>query len=138
MQTSTVTVAVLEVAKEQNGLDLRDVDIKTTKGSGPGGQHKNTTESCVIATHRPSGLQARADLRSQHQSKAVALRVLSAKVKERQSQLIENAQRMDRRQQIGSGMRGDKIRTYRTRDDQVVDHRTGRRWKLTSWVRGDW
>jgi len=137
VQTSTVTVAIFEI-KDSKNPDLTDIEIRTTRGTGPGGQHKNTTESCVIATHRPTGLQARADMRSQHQSKAMALKILTAKLLDRDKQITQETQAADRRKQVGSGMRGDKIRTYSSRHNHVVDHRTGKRWKLNAWIRGEW
>src|SRR6185295_2289484 len=80
VQTSTVTVAVLKPADETAfQLDMRDVEIKKSLGTGPGGQHRNKTESCVTATHLPSGASVRVDMRSQHQSLAMALRLLSAR-----------------------------------------------------------
>lgn len=139
VHTSTVTVVVLDpVAKAHAQLDLREVDIKKTLGTGPGGQHRNKTESCVIATHRPSGLAVRVDMRSQHQSLTTALAILAARLdeaRERSASAIRNA---ERRAQAGSGMRGDKVRTYREQDDRVTDHRTGKTWSLAGWLRGAW
>lgn len=119
-------------------LDEREVSIQTTKGSGPGGQHRNKVESCVVATHRETGVRVRVDMRSQHQSKSTALEILAARLAER-SEAARAAERAGtRKQQCGTGMRGDKVRTYRTQDDRVTDHRSGRSWSLKAWVRGDW
>lgn len=139
VQTSTVTVAVLDRVEEGRfSLDARDVDIKKTLGTGPGGQHRNKTESCVIATHRPTGLCVRVDMRSQHQSLAMALRILAAKLGDAAEQERLRSRNADRRTQVGSGMRGDKIRTYRAQDDRVVDHRTNQTFRLSLWLRGQW
>ena len=140
IQTSTVTVAVLDPdAVMGQALNYSDVDIVTTRGSGPGGQNRNKTDSCVIATHRPTGIAVRIDNeRSQHQNKAMAYKVLAARLYEAERERIAAARENDRRQQVGSGMRGDKVRTYRTQDDQVNDHRTGQRWRLQDWVKGIW
>jgi len=139
VHTSTVTVAVLETSHDKTQqLDLSEVDIKTTRGSGPGGQHRNTTDSCVIATHRPTGVSVRIDLKSQHQSRAVALDVLAARIAQGERETASRGRNEDRKKQIGCGMRSDKIRTYRQQDDQVVDHVTGKTWKLKKWLRGDW
>jgi peptide chain release factor 1 len=140
VQTSTVTVAVLDPdAVVGQALDPRDVDVVTTRGSGPGGQNRNKTDSCVIATHRPSGLQVRIDNeRSQHQNKATAFKVLAARLYESERDKQAALREEDRRRQVGTGMRGDKVRTYRSQDDQVNDHRTGQRWRLQDWVRGNW
>lgn len=140
VQTSTVTVAVLDpdVAVGQ-ALNQRDVDITTTRGTGPGGQNRNKTDSCVIAVHRPSGMTVRIDNeRSQHQNKAMAFKVLAARLYEAERDKVAAEREKDRRQQVGTGMRGDKVRTYRTQDDQVNDHRTGQRWRLQDWTRGIW
>lgn len=140
VQTSTVTVAVLDPAVVVGqALNYNDVDITTTRGSGPGGQNRNKTDSCVIATHRPTGLSVRIDNeRSQHQNKATAYKVLAARLYEAERERLFTQREADRRQQVGSGMRGDKVRTYRSQDDQVNDHRTGQRWRLQDWVRGIW
>lgn len=140
VQTSTVTVAVLDPdAITGQALNYRDVEIVTTRGSGPGGQNRNKTDSCVIATHRPTGLQVRIDNeRSQHQNKAMAYKILAARLYESERERQAAEREKDRRQQVGSGMRGDKVRTYRSQDDQVNDHRTGQRWRLQDWVRGIW
>lgn len=139
VHTSTVTVAVLNVDScGHTDLNERDIEFSYVRGTGPGGQHRNTTNSCVIAKHRPSGEQVRIDLRSQHQSKAMALRVLSARLDAAQAQRSHNHQNGIRKAQVGSGMRGDKIRTYRTQNNQVTDHRTGRKLKLDQWIKGEW
>lgn len=136
--TSTVTVAVL--AAEQDAapqLDERDIEWQATVGSGPGGQHKNKTASCVVMTHKPTGLTVRIENeRSQHRNRVSALRLLSARLAERERN-SKNAERATtRREQVGSGERGDKIRTVRLQDDRVVDHRTGKRMKASRYLRG--
>lgn len=140
VQTSTVTVAVMDPdAVAGAPIDVRDVEISTSRGSGPGGQNRNKIESCVVAVHRPSGLQVRIDSeRSQHQNRATALRVLSARLYDQQREQALAGRNAERRQQVGSGQRGDKVRTYRTQDDQVIDHRTGVKLKLSKWYSGDW
>jgi len=140
VQTSTVTVAVMD--PETSGgvaLNPADVEIVATRGSGPGGQNRNKVASCIVATHRPTGMQVRIDNeRSQHQNREKALQVLRARLSDA-AKSAQNAERdAGRRQQVGSGMRGDKVRTYRTQDDQVTDHRTGQRWRLKDWMRGIW
>lgn len=140
VQTSTVTVVVLDPDEVQGiALNYQDVDITTTRGSGPGGQNRNKTESCVVATHRPSGLQVRIDNeRSQHQNKAMAYKVLAARLYDVEKQRIDVVREKERRDQAGTGQRGDKVRTYRMQDDQVTDHRTGVKSRLTKWCDGDW
>lgn len=138
VHTSTVTVAVLPLdeATEQS-LPVGEVEITTTRGSGPGGQHRNTTDSCVIARHKPTGLTVRIDGRSQHANRRLAMELLAGKVAEAAGKRQEAARNADRRKQVGSGERGDKIRTYRVRDDQITDHRSGRKMKLSAWLRGE-
>jgi len=139
VQTSTVTVAVLDPEpRVAYNLDESEVEIKTSRGSGPGGQHRNRTDSCVTVTHTPTKISVRIDMRSQHQSKAMALKILAAKLFEQHQEGVQAERAQDRRNQVGLGQRGDKIRTYSTVRDSVVDHRTDRTWKLSKWVRGDW
>jgi len=140
VQTSTITVAVMdpEIAERAATIVMSDVDIQTVRGSGPGGQHRNKTESCVVATHKPSGTSVRIDGRSQSQNKQAALRLLAARVFAVNEERASQQRVIERQRQVGSGMRGDKIRTYRTQDDQVNDHRTGQRWRLRDWMCGNW
>ena len=134
-----MTVAVLDPdCGSKYHLNESDVEITTTRGSGPGGQHRNKTESCVIAVHRPTGKRVRIDMRSQYQSRAIALKVLAAKLADDEAHKNALERGQERRQQVGSGQRGDKIRTYREQDDRVTDHKTGRTWKLSRWRKGEW
>jgi peptide chain release factor 1 len=134
-----VTVAVLDPEdRRRRPLDLREVDITKTLGTGPGGQHRNKTESCVIATHRPSGLTVRVDMRSQHQSLAMALAILGARLEAAADEEATAQRNAARRSQVGAGMRGDKVRTYREQDERITDHRDGRTFPLSRWLRGDW
>ena len=140
VHTSTVTVAVLDPdAVVGQVLNPKDVEVVTARGSGPGGQNRNKTESCVVATHRPTGIQVRIDNeRSQHQNRAMAFKVLAARLYEMERERLQGQRESDRRQQVGSGQRGDKVRTYRTQDDQVTDHRLGVKSSLRKWYDGDW
>jgi len=139
VHTSTITVAVLDANKAPDfKLDERDVEIFTTRGSGPGGQHRNMTESCVTVRHKPTGISARIDYKSQSQSKVLALKILTSRIAEMERGKWANERAQTRKNQVGSGMRSDKVRTYRERDDKVVDHRTGQKWKFSKWMRGEW
>lgn len=139
VHTSTVTVAVLRPAHGAAGINERDVEFTMTRGSGPGGQNRNKVESCVIAKHIPTGIVVRCENeRSQHQNKKQALLELSVRVGEQQRQALNVAENNARKQQVGSGMRGDKVRTYREQDDIVTDHRTGEKFNLKRWRRGEW
>lgn len=112
---------------------LRDADIEvfTTRDSGPGGQHRNTTDSCVVMRHRPTGIEAKAAAKSQHQNRKTARSMLEARVRAVMDERMGREMAADRRRQVGSGMRADKIRTYRQQDDQVTDHRTGCKTRLS-------
>lgn len=136
--TSTVTVAVLPVSREQEDA-IRDEDIEwtATRGSGPGGQHRNVTASAVQMRHVPTGITVRIENeRSQGQNRALARRVLAARVAEIARQQRDSAEASERRRQVGSGQRGDKIRTVRMQDGRVVDHRTGRKTTLDRYLAG--
>lgn len=139
VHTSTVTVAVLPMTSGSGpAIAERDLVWETMRGSGAGGQHRNVTESAVRVRHLPTGLEARVCAeRSQHRNRALALEILSNRV--RQQLDARNGSERDalRQSQVGSGMRGDKIRTYRVRDNQVTDHRHNKRWTLDAVKRGD-
>ena len=139
VQTSTITVAVLNTdSSKPVSLNMRDLEIKTSRGTGPGGQARNKTDSCVTITHIPTGVSARVDMRSQAQSKALALEILASRLEETRNNNIAKERNDTRKMQLGSGQRGDKIRTYRVRDDVVSDHRTGCTWRYSDWIRGNW
>ena len=140
VHTSTITVAVLPEASEvEVQIAPNDLDWSYCLGTGPGGQARQKTASTVLLTHRPTGLQVRCETsRSQHHNRIDALALMRAKlwVRERDRQHAARAQ--ERREQLGSGMRGDKRRTIRCQDGTVVDHVTGRRWELRAYLRGNW
>lgn len=140
VHTSTVTVAVLPAATAaQVSLNANDVEATYSRGSGPGGQHRNKTESCVVLRHRPTGVVARCDATpSQAQNRETAMRVLAARISAARIETERMRANTERRQQVGTGMRGDKRRTIRTQDGVVTDHVTGRRWRLRDYLRGEW
>jgi peptide chain release factor 1 len=137
VHTSTVTVALMPIS-EPKEYRLRDGDIEifTTRDTGPGGQHRNKTESCVVMRHKPTGIQAKAATKSQHRNKVLARQVLEARVSAHFASIDGERDARSRREQVGSGMRGDKIRTYRVRDDQVMDHRSGAKAPLRTILEG--
>ncbi len=108
----------------------------TKKASGPGGQHVNKTESCVVIRHLPTGIEAQSATRSQHDNKRLAREVLEARVAAYLSDRSKADRDASRRQMVGSGMRGDKIRTYRQQDDSVSDHRSGRKARFSQILAG--
>ncbi len=140
VQTSTVTVAVLpEPTDAEVRLSERDIEVSTTRGSGPGGQNRNKVETCVIVKHLPTGLTVRAESeRSQHQNRATAMALLRARLQAAERERIVGDRAEQRRQMLGSGQRGDKRRTIRVQDGTVHDHVTGRRWQFKQYERGEW
>jgi len=140
VQTSTVTVAVLEEPREVDlHIDERDIEWVTCRGSGAGGQHRNKTESAVQMKHLPTGISVRVENeRSQHQNKAVAYQVLRARIHAQRTTASAEARDNVRRQAVGSGERGDKIRTIREQDDRVTDHRSNRQIRYKDYIRGIW
>lgn len=140
VHTSTVTVAVLpEPTDVQIRLDERDLDYRTCRASGAGGQKINKTDSAVQLTHKPTGLMVRVETeRSQHQNRATALALLRARLWEAKRDRETAARANDRRTQVGSGMRGDKRRTIAVQRGTVVDHVTGRSWPVRDDLRGNW
>lgn len=106
-------------------------------GSGPGGQHRNRTYSCVIVKHKETGITVREDGRSQFQNKEIAMTELTRRVQEYYDSLKKGKTDSDRKNQIGSGFRGDKIRTYNVKDNRAVDHRNGKKVALSRIFKGE-
>lgn len=140
VHTSTVTVVVLpEPTPLEVVIDPRELVFSTCRASGDGGQHLQKTESAVQVKHLPTGLLVRCESeRSQHQNRATALAILRARLLARAREARREARDRVRRDQAGTGMRGDKRRTVRIRDGVVTDHLSGQRWPLESYLRGDW
>jgi peptide chain release factor 1 len=125
IHTSTVTVAVLpEVDEVDVDIDPGDLEIERYRAQGAGGQHVNTTDSAVRITHRPTGIVASSQSeRSQHQNKDRAMRVLMARIKAAAEAAAHSEMAAERRSQVGTGDRSEKIRTYNFPQNRVTDHR---------------
>lgn len=126
IHTSTATVAVLPEVDDVDEvqIDPNDLEIMTTAAGGPGGQHVNRTMSAVQIKHIPSGIMVRSEQqRSQHQNKAKALQILSAKLLEIEREAQASAISSERRSMVGTGERSEKIRTYNFPQNRVTDHR---------------
>jgi peptide chain release factor 1 len=135
-----LTVAVLpEPTETQVTIREADLEMKSCRGSGAGGQHRNVTASAVQLRHIPTDIMVRCESeRSWHQNRRTALALLRAKVWERQHEADMNGRAEERREQVGLGMRCEKRRTIRVKDGTVVDHLSGRRWRWKEYVRGEW
>lgn len=139
IHTSAATVAVLPEAEEvEIDIPASDIRVDTMRSSGAGGQHVNTTDSAVRLTHLPTGIVVTSSEKSQHQNRARAMQVLRARLYDLERRKLDEARAANRRGQVGSGDRSERIRTYNFPQGRLTDHRVGLTlYKLDQVMQGD-
>lgn len=140
VHTSTVTVAVLLPSRHGPGprhpVGGAEFRIEWYSGSGAGGQHRNKHQNSCRVIHEPTGIMRKAETRSRESSLREAMDAVSKALHEIAERKMLAQANKDRREQVGSGMRGDKRRTYRFQDDSVTDHVTGKTARCSDVMRG--
>jgi len=135
--TSTVTVAVIDPTIKQVEFKDSDFKIEWYSGTGAGGQHRNKHQNSCRITYLPTGQMSTAQCRSRQNSLEQARESLLQELRGKEFKEFKATLAQDRKEQVGSGMRGDKIRTYRFQDDVVKDHRTEKSANLKQVMRGN-
>ena len=137
IHTSTVTVAIIEpILINSIIINEQDVIVEWYSGSGAGGQHRNRKLNSCRLRHIPTGIICTAQTRSRENSKKIAMLELTRRVNEVFVNKDHAIYAMNKKQQVGSGQRGDKIRTIRFQENQALDHRTNKRITATEYMKG--
>lgn len=137
VHTSTVTVAVIAEGSYNCSIHDGDLKVEWYSGTGAGGQHRNKHQNSCRMTHIPSGVVVTSQCRSRQNSYAEARAAIEERVLSEARSLFHKDVSLDRKLQVGSGMRGDKIRTYRFQDDRVQDHITGKSASCSQVLKGN-
>jgi len=139
IHTSAATVAVLPEAEDVDiNVDPNDLRIDTMRSSGAGGQHVNTTDSAVRITHLPTGLVVTSSEKSQHRNREIAMQVLKTRLFDMERQRADQERSAERKSQVGSGDRSERIRTYNFPQGRMSDHRINLTlYKLDQVMQGD-
>ena len=139
IHTSAATVAVLPEAEDVDiHIGQNDLRIDTMRSSGAGGQHVNTTDSAVRITHIPSGIVVTSSEKSQHRNREIAMQVLKTRLFDLERQRVDDERSADRKSQVGSGDRSERIRTYNFPQGRMSDHRINLTlYKLDQVMQGD-
>lgn len=139
IHTSAATVAVLPEAQDVDiKIDQNDIRIDTMRSSGAGGQHVNTTDSAVRITHLPTGVVVTSSEKSQHRNREIAMQVLKTRLYDLERQKVDDERSADRKSQVGSGDRSERIRTYNFPQGRMTDHRINLTlYKLDQILQGD-
>ncbi|MCF6443451.1 peptide chain release factor 1 [Nereida sp. MMG025] len=139
IHTSAATVAVLPEAQDVDiHIDPSDLRIDTMRASGSGGQHVNTTDSAVRIVHEPTGIMVVSSEKSQHRNREIAMQVLKTRLYDLERQRVDDERSADRKSQVGSGDRSERIRTYNFPQGRMTDHRINLTlYKLDQVMQGD-